>query len=523
MKKSTRRILAFLAAATMALSLTACGGEDLSAYDDYSGEGKAFTEKTVIDVVVGNHSSWPFREDWKVWEYIQEGSGATLNITAIPNENIETKFSLMMSNPAELPDLLHTWDKSQVERYALSGAYLSYTDNMDKMPNMEAFFNTLPEIEREELFMQRTSGDGKMYSAPSYGTQTVSGIRTWMYRKDIFDKHGLKTPTTAEELYQVCKKLKELYPESYPLCVRGGIFRLEDWGPAWQKDFSFQQYYDYDQQKWIYGAQEPVCKEMIEYFNKFREEGLVSPDFTDIPDKSWEELMSTDRGFITSDYIVRIDFFNNACRLENPEYTLTAMAPPAGPTATGKQKAIRSALNMYGYCVVNSGDEKAQDNAFKLVDWMYTDEAAELLGWGVEGETYKVNDEGKKEFILGEGEDPQTIYGFGLYGGFQRMATEAYEALYSEEQIEACHFALPYMEDHVNPHMWLGFTGEAEKEVDDLHQELFTYTREQISKFLLGQLPMSEWDTFQKGLKDMGVDRLLELYTESYNGVIGKN
>lgn len=114
-------------------------------------------------------------------------------------------------------------------------------------------------------------------------------------------------------------------------------------------------------------------------------------------------------------------------------------------------------------------------------------------------------------------------YPCAIFGGFQRMATEAYEALYSEEQIEACHFALPCMEDHVNPHMWLGFTGEAEKEVDDLHQELFTYTREQISKFLLGQLPMSEWDTFQKGLKDMGVDRLLELYTESYNGVIGKN
>ena len=265
-------------------------------------------------------------------------------------------------------------------------------------------------------------------------------------------RYGLQVPTTAEELYQVAKKLKELYPESYPLCFRSGIFRLEDWGPAWQNDFSFQQYYDYVNNKWVFGAQEPVCREIMEFFIKLREEGLVSPDFTDIPDKSWEELMSTDRGFISSDYIVRIDFFNIAVRAENPEYTWAAMAPPAGANEGGKQKLLRTALNLYGYCVCNTGDEKQQDAAFKLVDWMYTDEAAELLGWGREGETYEINEAGEKQFILADGEDAQNKYGFGLYGGFQRVDTEAFEALYSKEQIDATHLIMPYIEDHINPH-----------------------------------------------------------------------
>ena len=42
-----------------------------------------------------------------------------------------------------------------------------------------------------------------------------------------------------------------------------------------------------------------------------------------------------------------------------------------------------------------------------------------------------------------------------------------------------------------------------------------------MSKFMMAQTPMSEWDSFQKGLKDLGVDELITLYTDTYNRVTG--
>ena len=48
-------------------------------------------------------------------------------------------------------------------------------------------------------------------------------------------------------------------------------------------------------------------KDMVEYYKKLVDNQLVPPDFLTIDTKSWEELMSTDRGFITNDYISRID------------------------------------------------------------------------------------------------------------------------------------------------------------------------------------------------------------------------
>jgi multiple sugar transport system substrate-binding protein len=55
-------------------------------------------------------------------------------------------------------------------------------------------------------------GDGKMYSLPiSKSTEVL------YYNKTFFDKHGLKVPTTWDEMEEVCKKIKDLEPTSIPL------------------------------------------------------------------------------------------------------------------------------------------------------------------------------------------------------------------------------------------------------------------------------------------------------------------
>ena len=231
--------------------------------------------------------------------------------------------------------------------------------------------------------------------------------------------------------------------------------------------------------------------------------------------------MSTDRGFFTLDYIVRIDFFNLANRQDNPDYTLALMAPPKPDIPGGRQKLFKGNLDFYGYCVCNTGKEDRIENAFRFVDWMYTDEATELLSWGKEGETYEVVD-GRKQFILEGDEQPQNKYGIATYGLYQRILTEANEATYTLEQVEACHEVLQYLEPNSLPTQWLPLTEDEASEANAIISEVNNYTDEQLSKFLLGQTPMSEWDTFQKGLADSQIDRLLEIYDQAYKRVIAQ-
>ena len=58
----------------------------------------------------------------------------------------------------------------------------------------------------------RQFGDGKMYTLPlSKSTEVL------YYNKDVFAKHNLTPPTTWDELEEVCRVLKEAYPDSTPL------------------------------------------------------------------------------------------------------------------------------------------------------------------------------------------------------------------------------------------------------------------------------------------------------------------
>ncbi len=516
-----KRATAAALAGIMAISLASCGGGDTKpqTQQGVATDGKIFNTPTTVKIVITSSSSWPYQADWKIWKYFSEATGATFNIQAIPDTDASTKVNLLMTAQDTMPDLLYTDYKKTVDIHATSGAFISLSDHFDKLPNMTKFLDTLPEETRTELLRQRLSGDGKIYSAPIYGTHTIQNLRTWMYRKDVFEKNNLAVPTTMDEVYQVAKKLKALYPDSYPVCMRDGLRQFDPMAPQWKNNLNLYTYYDFKENKWCYGAQQPEIKEMIEYFLKLYDEQLVPPDYITINAKSWEELVSTDRGFIMLDYLVRLDFFNLSNRKDNPDYTWEIMEPPMADSASAQRKLAKTNVDYRGYVICNTGREDGVDNAFKLLDWMYTDEGSDLLSWGKEGETYEVVD-GVRKFILPNPEETANqAYGVATTGLTQRIAVEANEASYSAEQQRQGHEAVKWNETNTNPTNWLAFDPAVEKDAQNLYSDCMNYTYEMISKFMVRQKPMSEWDSFQKGLKDMGVEQLLQYYADAYQNV----
>jgi multiple sugar transport system substrate-binding protein len=57
--------------------------------------------------------------------------------------------------------------------------------------------------------------------APQWALPWGFETNTLVYRKDIFDKHGLAPPKDLPELFELCAKLKELEPDMFPIVVRG--------------------------------------------------------------------------------------------------------------------------------------------------------------------------------------------------------------------------------------------------------------------------------------------------------------
>ncbi len=55
-------------------------------------------------------------------------------------------------------------------------------------------------------------GDNQMYTMP-----LIKSTEVLYYNKTFFDENGLKVPTSWDELWDVCAKIKEIDPECYPL------------------------------------------------------------------------------------------------------------------------------------------------------------------------------------------------------------------------------------------------------------------------------------------------------------------
>ena len=336
----------------------------------------------------------------------------------------------------------------------------------------------------------------------------------------IAKKHNLKVPETYDELYAVCKELKKLYPDSYPFCTRSMSYLFDIPGSSFDKWWQYGAYYDFDDEEWRWGATEDTALEVVTFYKKMIDEKLMPSDSVTLNNATWEEFMLTDKGFILPHLQLRIDYFNQlAHQGGNTEYKLQAFAPPVANAEKGASMIERGDLEMIGFSIPDSGREEGIANAAKFLDWMYTDEAMELVSWGKEGETYEVVD-GKKKYITDEnGTQPNTMYGFQLYGTFCRLDPSAAEALQSETTIESEKLIVEHTLPEYPVTLWLDFNDEEQSVIDMYRTGLHTYTEEMLIKFMLGQEPLANFDKFVENLKSMGVDEVIAAYESAYSRV----
>ncbi len=513
-----KKLIALVLALVMMFALCACTGGEAGQGGEASLD--PLTKDDVIKISIRSHPSWPYNENWKVWEYIREGVGATLEVTAIPESDIGTKLPLMFTGADTMPDVLQVYGR--MNTYARDGALVAIDTLKDYMPNAWKFYDSLSEEEYDNIVTLNREADGNLYWISNYGREGSQNVMSWLYRKDIFEKHNLKVPTTFDELYEVCKELKKLYPDSYPFCMRSGSSMTQLISPSFNKYWNRGVYYDYDDDVWGFGLRDESFREQVEFLSKMREEGLLMENFWNIPTSSWQELITTDRGFIMPDYQTRIDFFNSLARPNNPDFDLEAMPAPIANPEKGGSFVNKQNVEVYGYVLPNSRDERRITNAAKYLDWFFTDEATELVSWGKEGETYEIVD-GKKQFITDEaGTQPLSLYGFNSNGSAIRILGESIYASESADIAETRDMVLEHTLDKVNPADRVTFTQEEATKLDDINAAIGSYANEMMLKLILGQEPLSKWDEFVAELNTFPIDEMVEIYKTAYERVMNK-
>ncbi|MDF2650679.1 MAG: transporter substrate-binding protein [Paenibacillus sp.] len=465
--------------------------------------GSAPLKETTLSFLNYSLPSWPYDKNWLVWKLLKEKTGVTLDVQVPPGE-LNDALNLTVAS-GKMPDMMLTLDGELPKKFGAQGALVNILDHVDKsMPNFAKFMKKYP-----TLIQNTMSADGKLYLFPSEGLG-VTNAMVYLYRKDIFEQNKLSEPKNWDELYTVLKKLKEKYPDTYPLTFRNGLDKILNIAPAFETGSKY--YYDFDKKEWRYAPVEDNYKKIVEYLRTFVKEGLIPPDFLSIDTKQWQDIMSTNRAFVTIDYIGRIDFFNKPLRQQNPDFNLSFMPPPAGQK-DGKQLNAFTQIDQSGIMV--SSTTKQVDAVMKYIDYLYSEEGRDIVSWGEKGNTYKTDSAGKNEYIGGYADltDLQKKTGIATYGSNLWYNPDSILALASPE-LKYAYEQTPKFVDKQQPKP--AFTTDEALILSTTGQEIDKFREENIAKFVLGTKSLDDWNQYVSDLKKLGVDKILEIYNTAY-------
>lgn len=186
-----RKITIFIAVAMVAASgLVYAGGQQEAAGD---GEG---SDKPLVLWHTEFTTEWAGRQ--QVVNYFEENTELDVAKDYGPSLYREMSKKFIIQAETGNPDVLEGTHE-QMLSYAKAGLLLPLDEYFANDPNAEAY---------NENVLKPLRYKGKLYGVP-YNTN----VRLLLYRKSVFEKHGLAIPSDWDELVETAVKINELEPE----------------------------------------------------------------------------------------------------------------------------------------------------------------------------------------------------------------------------------------------------------------------------------------------------------------------
>lgn len=454
-----------------------------------------------------------------VLQQIEKNLNIKIDWQLLPGDGFEDALKIKLAAGTDMPDIFASWSQSP-EMLAKNNSVVALSDYFDTTMK-----NTKEAISKDPVLKTAvTSPDGKVYFLPIKDLQYDVG---WVIRQDWLDKLGLQVPQTIDEFYKVLIAFRDKDPngnnkkDEVPIAINDlwytWLYLMQAYGlkiaDPWNlvgKDDSGKMY--------VYVTR-PEFKETIAFINKLYKEKLLNQDILNVTGDSYKKMISENRVGV---YFGDINGDNgNKIKEVNPglEPKFKVMLPPKGPRG---ESGIRSYSSIDGEFFISKNGKNTND-ATRLFNYIFGDpEGSVLVNWGIKGLTY-TEDNGKKQYtdlILKnpDGLKPiDALASTGMWPVLPRIASDAkreYKNLSYAENPWVTEGIKLYADNKVvgEQEKRYRFTSEEAAQRDEIMKQLGSYISETLSKMIIGNTPVDEFDNFVKELNDKGINKLAEIY-----------
>jgi putative aldouronate transport system substrate-binding protein len=317
-----------------------------------------------------------------------------LNLDVVFLTGDDTKLNTFFAG-GDIPDIITTFNASSpMAQKAPSWAY-SLQDLAD------AYDPYFYKVASKETLNWFKLSNGKTYGYPDYSntqkdydSNMIYARTAFVIRKDVWTALGKPQMKTQQEFLAVLNKIKAAYPDMIPLGFNapgGGTGSLAEplqdflGVPLVTKDGSF-----YDRNL------DPDYLSWIKTFNTAYKNGCISDDsFTDDGTAFQEKLSIGKYACVLVDGTPQMSGFFTTFANSEPDAAYTAID---GPQSTTGNKPKLGQAGISGWMITYIS-KKCKDpaKAIQAFTYLLSDEGQILCNYGIKGQTYTINEEGKYE------------------------------------------------------------------------------------------------------------------------------
>ena len=473
-------------------------------------------EEVVIDYWTSfNSTIMQGLDESEVFKEMEERTGVKVNFVYPPVGQEADNFNLRI-NSNELPHIFRTPPEytGGYQKAVEDGVYLELTDYYDRglMPNVQYLREANADINRDIV-----DDEGRMYFFPMIDivpSHPWSGL--WI-RQDWLDELGLDMPTTIDEWDHMLREMKDAYNVA-PLALN-----LDLWyGVA--TNFMFAGSYDAGYE-WInkdgeaaYGPILDGYKDFLTTMNKWYEDGLIDPDFATRDTDSYNANAAAGNVGALGLAYGELGQIIVTGKLDNPDFSLKpALMPTSYDGQTTRLRQDNSTVRGdREYVTTRVVDDGIDDIFIQWKDYWYSQDGGDLCSYGPEGVSYVWREDGEFEWIyprLEEEEDLDfwTIYPlFKLHNWGYLRNSAAYEFI---DEVHECIEVWSSQDSSWLVPDNISHTSEESRELASIMMDINTLRDEMSPKFIIGQEPLENFDAFVTNVKNMNIDRAIEIKT----------
>ncbi|MEV6349110.1 extracellular solute-binding protein [Actinoplanes sp. NPDC051851] len=486
------------------------------------------TEPLTFPILMLSNPAYPYKADWPFFAELTKRTNVSFDATTVPYSDYNQKRSVMVSAgnaPFIIPKTYHPDENA----FIAGGAILPVSDYVHLMPHFQdkvARWGLQPNLD------QYKAEDGKYYLLPGLHENAWQDY-SLAARTDVMTRLGLSQPSSWEDLADVLRAMRKAYPDRYPLSDRwstppqpGGNNLLNiiatsygthagwGWNPV---------HWDANAGKWIFSGAMDEYRQVLQYLNTLVTEKLIDPESFTQTDDVARQKFATGKSFVIS---CNAQTLVNEARkdiAEIPGATVAKLILPIGPAGATLDPVTRLENG-----IMISAKAKESPNfvaMLQFIDWLwYSDDGLMFSKWGIEGQTYS-GSVADGSFTLDPGikwgginpsasKDLQVDYGFSngvfAYGGSTAMLNSQFSDEEKTFQAEMNKRTLR----PVGPPAPL--TVEEREQVSLWDSALKDYVFQQTLRFILGQRPLSEWDTYVQELNSRNATQYLDVVNTAY-------